>query len=247
MDGASARKAGLGVRFAYLIEPPFNFRRDDGIVSGCDVELARHVAEVIGTRFEPIEATFSELLPGLGLGRWQMTTGLFATRERKRMAAFSRPIWALPDGLLVQKSNPLGLSGYRSIAAMKDCVVAVIRDQFQHRSAVEFGVPDHRIRIFETYADAAHAIQNGQAHAYASVARAHMGHLALHPQSGHDVVVVPPEEKSPAFGSFGFKKTDRDLLQVVDAVLAAYLGTPAHRTMMAKYGFTDAEIDLTAA
>ncbi len=29
------------MKFAYLIEPPFNYREDDGTVTGCDVELAR--------------------------------------------------------------------------------------------------------------------------------------------------------------------------------------------------------------
>lgn len=31
-----------------------------------------------------------------------MTTGLFSTEERKKMTLFSKPIWELPDGLLVK-------------------------------------------------------------------------------------------------------------------------------------------------
>ncbi|MGV3548626.1 hypothetical protein [Rhizobium sp.] len=30
------------MKFAYLIEPPFNHRDADGTVTGCDVELVRH-------------------------------------------------------------------------------------------------------------------------------------------------------------------------------------------------------------
>ena len=105
------------MRFAYLIEPPFNYRELDGRVTGCDVELADTVLARLGIKpFQPIEAEFRELIPGLSTGRWRMTTGLFSTEERRRVMSFSRPIWALPDGILVAKGNPRGLDGYTSIA-----------------------------------------------------------------------------------------------------------------------------------
>jgi polar amino acid transport system substrate-binding protein len=125
------------IAFAYLIEPPFNYRDRDGIVTGCDVELARTVLGMIGYHdVEFVEAEFAQLLPGLGEGRWRMTTGLFATEERREIATFSRPIWALRDGLLVAQGNPFGLAGYRTVARMETCTLAVIRDQIQHRHRV---------------------------------------------------------------------------------------------------------------
>jgi polar amino acid transport system substrate-binding protein len=170
------------IKFAYLIEAPFNYRSADGAVTGCDVELARTALGMVGIHdFEMVETEFARLLPGLAEGRWRMTTGLFATEERRRIAAFSRPIWALPDGLLVRNGNPMRLSGYRSAARTDGCVLAVIRDQIQHRSAVDFGLPGDRLLIFETYADAAQAVVEGQADAYASVARAHSGFIERHP------------------------------------------------------------------
>lgn len=235
------------MKFAYLIEPPFNHKRDDGTVTGCDVELARMVFETIGAGpFEPVETEFADLLPGVAEGRWRMTTGLFATEERRQLASFSRPVWALPDGLLVAVGNPLALSGYKSLANSETAMLAVIRNQFQHRSAVEFGVPEDRVMIFETYTEACHAVRDGTADAYASVARAHTGFLEQHPELDLEVVVVPAGEKQPAFGSFAFSKQDDQLRQQVDAVLADYLGSPEHRAMMAGFGFSDDEIDLVA-
>ncbi len=96
------------MKFAYLIEPPFNYRDENNLVTGCDVELAKYLFSEIGTDcFKPIETEFAALLPGVAKGDWRMTTGLFATVERKEIASFTRPVWALPDGLLVQKDNPL--------------------------------------------------------------------------------------------------------------------------------------------
>lgn len=231
--------------FAYLIEPPFNYRQPDGNVTGCDVELARTVFAMIGIGdVRMAETEFAQLLPGLGDGRWRMTTGLFSTNERRAVADFSRPIWALPDGLLVRRGNPLELSGYRSAAETGGCKLAVIRDQFQHRSAVEFGVPDDRILIFETYDEAASAVFDGRAGAYASVARAHGGYLGQSPDLPLEVVTVGRDEKEPAFGSLAFRKSDDAFRQAVDEALLAYLGSVGHRATMKSFGFDDAEIDL---
>ena len=235
----------FAVKFAYLIEPPFNYKTDVGAVTGCDVELAKIILTRIGIEsFEPIEAEFAELLPGVANGRWQMTTGLFATTERRQLAAFSRPIWALPDGLLIGMGNPKGIFGYQSIANNKHCTLAVIRDQLQHRSAVEFGISQSQIRVFENYTDAANSVLNGSTDAYASVERAHTGFLDINPDSEMEVVRVPASEKEPAFGSFGFSLQDDELRTRVDDALCTYLGSAEHRTMMKGYGFTDGEIDL---
>lgn len=231
------------MKFAYLIEPPFNYREPNGTVTGSDVELACHVLSELGHSFEPLEAEFAELLPGLGVGRWRMTTGLFATEERQKLALFSRPIWALPDGILLPKGNPRDIAGYASLAA-SGARVAVIRDQVQHRSVVQFGVPTDRVLIFETYEQAAHAVTSCIADAYVSVARAHLGYLTQNPHLDLDVVTVPPSEKPPAKGSFGFALQDAALCRAMDEILHAFIGSPRHRAMMAKFGFTDAEIDL---
>jgi polar amino acid transport system substrate-binding protein len=231
------------LKFAYLIEPPFNYRDPDDSVTGCDVELARYVLAELGDTFEPVEAEFAELLPGLSQGRWRITTGLFATDERRQHALFSRPIWALPDGLLVANGNPHRLTGYNSAAA-KSIRVAAIRDQVQHKAALDFGVSGDRLLVFDTYEQAARAVLAGEADAYASVARAHTGHLARHPHLALEVITIPASEKPPARGSLGFSRDDAALCQAVDAILDRFIGTSEHRAMMARFGFDDAEIDL---
>ncbi len=233
--------------FGSLIEPLFNQRGRDGAPTGCDVEFARHVFGTLGGQaFEPVGTRFTHLLPELAEDRWRMTTGLFATEERRAVASFSRPIWALPDGLLVAAGNPLGLSGYRAVARTGSCVLAVVRDQVQHRSALGFGVPGERIQVFETYAQAAQAVLDGRAHAAASVARAHAALAARSPGSPLDLVTVAAEEKPPAVGCFAFATADDAFRRAVDGVLAAYLGSAAHRSMMRRFGFSDAEVDLVA-
>lgn len=235
------------MRFAYLIEPPFNFVDANGKVTGCDVELARYVFQQLNIAdFEAVETEFSDLLPGLTKGNWKMTTGLFGTDERRRTAQFSRPIWALPDGLLVPEGNPMGFTGYKSLAKKQDVRVAVIRDQIQHRSAVEFGLTDQQIAVFETYTDAAMAVRDGAVETYASVGRAHGGFIEQNTDWNLGLVLVPAEEKPPAFGSFAVSLTDTNFLRDIDAVLSEFLGSQAHREMMTTFGFSQAEVDLVA-
>lgn len=48
------------MKFAYLIEPPFNYCTDEGVITGCDVELAKVIFKRIGIDdFEPVEAEFA--------------------------------------------------------------------------------------------------------------------------------------------------------------------------------------------
>lgn len=109
---------------------------------------------------------------------------------------------------------------------------------------MEFGVPSQRIEIFETYSDAVKAVRDGRVDAYASVARAHTGFKEQHPDWKVELVVIPATEKPPAFGSFAFALDDIELCRKVDEVLSAYLGDSEHRRMAARFGFSDAEVDL---
>ena len=230
--------------FAYLIEPPFCYRTADGGVTGCDVEVARYVALTLGyASFVPVETEFAELLPGLQDGRWHMTTGMFVTPERAKRATFCRPVWALPDGLLVAGGNPHGITGYGSLARSAELRLGVVQDQMQHRTARGLGVPEARIRVFANYPEAAAEVTDGAVDAYASVAMAHTGYLAEHPKLALSVVHVPASEKIATAGAFAVEKSETGFRDAIDTVLAVFLGSPEHRALMARFGFTDAEVD----
>jgi polar amino acid transport system substrate-binding protein len=236
------------VIFAHLEEPPFCFRTG-GRSAGCDVELARTVLQAIGVpKFESVVVDFSDLIPGLLAGRWTMTTGLFITPARQGLVTFSRPIWALPDGLLVKAGNPKHLAGYASLAADPTATLAVGKDQVQHERARAGGVPAARIREYASQDEAANAVAAGAVDAYASVAMAHRGYLQHHRNTSLAVIEAgDPAAADPPVGAFAFAKSNAGLARAVDNALASYLGSPDHRALMATYGFTATEIDRVAA
>jgi polar amino acid transport system substrate-binding protein len=170
-----------------------------------------------------------------------MTTGLFVTAERQRIATFSRSIWALADGLLVPARNPKCVDGYRSLAVSK-LRLAVVAGQVQEAAARDLGVPDERIRRFATYPEAAHAVLAGEADAYASVAAAHRGYLRERPDLPLSVVEIPEAEKAAEIGAFAFAISAAGLRDRVNAELARFLGSPEHEAIMDRYGFSAGDV-----
>ncbi|MGX8007763.1 transporter substrate-binding domain-containing protein [Mesorhizobium sp. ORM8.1] len=232
------------MKFAFLQEPPFCFTDAAGRLGGCDAQLAEKICQTLDFKdFSSIETEFVELLPGLREGRWDMTTGLFISEERRKLVDFTRPIWSLPDGLMVAKGNPLELNGYRSLARHRSAVLAVISGQIQHQTALHNGVPPQRIKTFATQAEAAEGVATGHAQAYASVAMAHRGYIAGRPGAPLSLIDVPASENPPAAGAFALAKGNNTLRQRVDRCLGDLLGSAWHREMMEQYGFSDSDID----
>jgi polar amino acid transport system substrate-binding protein len=238
--------------FAHLEEPPFCVRID-GRSSGCDVDVARTILQAIGVQdFEPVLVEFSDLIPGLVAGRWTMTTGLFVTAARRELVAFSRPIWALPDGLLVRAGNPKRLASYAAVAADATATLGIVTAQVQRDRALAAGVPAARVRAYGSQDEAARAVLAGDIDAYASVAMAHRGYLRHSGEAGLAVVEIATAGDSTdgadaPFGAFAFAKSNVGLVSAVNDALSSYLGSAVHRALMASYGFEPAEIERVVA
>jgi len=229
------------VVFAYLDEPPFCWPAAGGAAQGCDVQLVTAVLHALGiTRFEQRLTTFAELLPGLTSGRWTLTTPLFVTSERQQLVDFSRPVWALADGLLVRTGDRARLTGYRAVAAA-GARLAVVAEQVQEQAGLAAGIAPERMIRLATQEEAVVAVRSGRADAYASVAMAHRGYLAREPDAELAIVNVSASESVPAAGAFAFGKQHAALRQRFDAALEGLVGSDWHRAMMARHGFPTGE------
>lgn len=202
------------MKFAWIDERPFNYL-DGDVLTGSDVSLARAAFARIGVQFEAVRTTFAELLPGLADGRWDVTTGMFATADRLDLAAFTRPIWSLRDGILLPTRHPGTIDGYRTFAAA-GLSLAVLRDQVQAENALRQGLPHDQLIFFDEYDDALSAVLDGRAGGYASVALAHQEHLTTDSSlTDLAVITVPDQEVPPASGAFACASdSTRDALNV---------------------------------
>ena len=235
----------MKVAIAYIEEPPFGWTESNQAV-GADVELAEVVLRSIGVTHIEHHLTFSELLPGLAAGRWDMNVPLFVTPERASQAAFSLPVWAIGDGFLVRSGNPKALNSYALLAEHHDARLGIIAGQVQREAARASGVSEDQIVIFEQQSEAIEALRSGTIDAYASTA---VGNRVLAGRIGGAVfeAVEHDTEKDdtqrPPIGAFSFNKNNGRLLNAVNEQLRLYLGSPDHRTRMSKFGITRKEID----
>lgn len=236
----------MKVTIAYIQEPPFGWTGSDGTATGADLDLADAVLRAIGvTRIDHCLTTFSELLPGVEAGRWDMNVPLFVTPERAAKVAFSLPVWAIGDGFLVRMGNPKVLGSYASVARRSDARLGIIAGQVQHDAAKTASVPADQIVIFEQQADAIEAVRSGEIDAYASTA---LGNRILAGQIGSAVEAVDHASGSegtlrPPVGAFSFNKNNGELIHAVNEQLRLYLGSSEHRARMARFGLTAKEID----
>ncbi|MHB9403661.1 transporter substrate-binding domain-containing protein [Mesorhizobium sp. RSR380A] len=66
----------------------------------------QEVCLTLGLELLPTETEFAELLPGLAEHRWDITTGLFISDDRRKLVDFTRPIWMLRMDCWSRKTIP---------------------------------------------------------------------------------------------------------------------------------------------
>jgi polar amino acid transport system substrate-binding protein len=230
---------------AYLDEPPFGIPAPgDARPSGADMDLADHVLRGAGASTVDYRlTTFPHLIPGLLDGRWQMTTPIFVTAERAEVVRFSRPVWAAADGFIVRRADTARYTSYEAIAADGQAVLAVVRGQVQHRTALDAGIPHERIVEFPDQGAAAAAVGDGRVDASASTAAGNRAYV----QRASDAALAVVADRSPARrdrlprGAFAFAPDAAGLAAAVDDELRRFLGTSEHLRLVAGYGFSAAD------
>jgi polar amino acid transport system substrate-binding protein len=197
------------------------------------------------------QVAFADLVPGLVSGRWQVNTGMFVTPERASLVRFTRPIWAVPDGLIVRAADAGRFASYADVAFDPAARLAVVVGQVQAGSARGEGVPDSRLLAYGTQDEAVEAVRTGAADAAASTA---IGNRALLARSFSAGELAAVDLRAPAgglrgpqgevpLGAFSVSHGQPALAEALDAELATFLGSPEHRALMTRYGFAAADLD----
>ncbi|WP_298366484.1 transporter substrate-binding domain-containing protein [uncultured Bradyrhizobium sp.] len=243
---AEPSKAQDKVVLAYIEEPPFA-ATINGQAAGSDVDVAKAVLAKMGvTDVELKKVEFAELLPGVATGRWTMNTALFVTPERCKTVAYSNPIWALVDGMIVRAGNPKHISSYASAAA-SDARLGVVKGTVQVGTAKAAGVPAERIVEFGAQEEIVAAIKAGRVDAYPNSALGHRALLASLKDA--DLALAQPFElpvdngrPKAGFGAFSFNQANGAFVTRFNEELAKFLGSEEHRAIVAKYGLGKEEI-----
>lgn len=238
------------VRVGYANEAPYAyFDRQENRLTGEAVEVARKVFEGLGAgEVEGVLTEFGSLIPGLKARRFDViAAGMYVTPPRCGQISFSQPTYSIGEAFVVAAGNPLNLHSYESVAEKPEASLGVVAGAVNLGYARAVGVPDSQILLFPDAPSAVEAVISGRADAYAGTSLTVQDLLSKSPEGKveraepfTDPVIEGRSVRG--YGAFGVHPEDEDLLQAVNEQLEGFIGTEEHRSIVAPFGFTEADL-----
>ena len=236
-------------RVGYSDVAPLAYSDPTEGLTGEGPEVARAVLARIGVdRVEGVLTPPDQLIPQLVERRFELiASGLEVTADRCAKIAFSQPIHAIGEAIVVQAGNPKRLHSYEDIAADADATIGVVTSSEQHRYANGAGIPAARIRVLSSSAAGVASVSSGAVDAFAADAHTVQ---RLVDQSTPGVVERarpfrgPRDKGAPivTYIAFGFRRDDSALVRAFNGELDRFLGTPEHLELVRPFGVTSDDL-----
>lgn len=260
-DGSTLERARReeSIRIGFADEAPFAYLDTQrNRATGEAPEVARVILRRLGIeKVEGVLTQFGSLIPGLQAGRFDIiAAGMYILPQRCERIAFSNPTYAIGQAFIVKQGNPLGLHSYEDMARHPEAKLGVVAGAVERGYARALGIPDERVVVFPSAANALAGVEAGRVDAYAATAltvrdllgKAEVGNTWV---ERADPFRQPVIDGKPAigYGGFGFRKSDRDLVEAFNRELETFIGTQEHLQLVARFGFTQADLpgEVTAA
>lgn len=250
-DSLQAVQAQGKIRVALANEIPYGYTDLSGEAKGVGPDVARAVLERMGIKEIQWTATaFSSLIPGLQARHFDMVAAEMAVLPpRCKQALFSEPNSSYGEGLLVPEGNPAGIHGYQYFVETNDKIAIMAgADQLDILNAM--GVPQERLVTIASNADAISTVSTGRAAAYAATGAtvaqlAQLGKRTEAAEPFQDPVIDGQPVRS--WGAFAFHPEAHTLATAFNEALLAFRGTQAWRDILARYGFSEHDMEQAAA
>jgi polar amino acid transport system substrate-binding protein len=239
-------QANEAVRVGVANEEPFGYLDSYGQLAGESPEVAAAVLKGLGiTSLEAVQRPFGQLIDSLLAGTFDIiTAGMAITPGRCERVAFSRPDFVAPTAFLVEEGNPRRLRTFVDVARAGE-PIAVLDGSIEQEAARAAGIPDARIKPYDSPGQLYQAVFQGDAPVGALTDISLHNLLGRHPQSPLEVTPgLPLEGRSvsqPA-GAFAFRPADTDLVDAFDAGLTALHQSGEWLRIVAKFGATAANL-----
>lgn len=246
---AKIRARGF-VRVGFANEAPFAYiDSHSGRLTGESPVVLRKIMRQLGVKHvHGVLTTFGSLIPGLQAGRFDViAAGMYITPVRCRQVAFSNPTFAIGDGFLVKKGNPMNLHGYKAFVRNPKLILGVVQGAIQYTYARQTGIAKQQIKLFPDTASALAAVKNGRVDAYAATELTVRRLVAE--SNGAGVQAAEPFDNpvihgvvQKGYGAFAFRKVNVRFRRAVDRVLVHFNPSPQHLAAVKRFGFTAADM-----
>lgn len=238
------------VKIGYANEAPYAYKDTrSGVLTGEAPEIAGVILNQMGVdKVEGVLTEFGSLIPGLKAGRFDLiAAGMYIKPERCGEIAFSNPTYGIGEAFAVGHGNPKDLHSYEDILKSDDATIGVVSGAVERGYARAVGIPDERIKVFPDAPSAIAGVKAGRVDAYAGTALT-VQDLISKDSSGKVERATPFSDPViegqvvKGYGAFGFRKEDRQLIEVFNRELASFIGSPKHLEMIQPFGFTENEL-----
>lgn len=232
------------VKVGFANEKPYAFEDDNGDLQGGAVAIAKAVFENLG--IEEVDgklADFSNLIPGLGAGKFDViTAGMAITPDRCGSVEFGEPEMQYGEGLIVASGNPEGLRSYADIAANPDITVAVMSGATEKDFMIREGVDEKQIMMVPDIPASFAAVESGRAHATTGTEMTIREALESANQDKLEFVEdfeQPDIEGVPSYGAAAFRIDDDELREAYNAELKKLKDEGKIAALIEPFGFTE--------
>jgi His/Glu/Gln/Arg/opine family amino acid ABC transporter permease subunit len=141
--------------------PPFENKIGDRF-EGLDIDLGEEIGKELGVRVQWETINFDGLLAAVQTGKYDIAiSDVVITDERKKTNAFSRPYFLAGETIARRKGD----ERVRTSADLKDKTVCVQLGTTGEKAVEGLGLPESRIRKFDTIQEALLEVTNGRADA----------------------------------------------------------------------------------
>lgn len=234
------------VRIAIANEIPYGYANLDGEAQGVGPDVAKQVMQRLGiTKVEWSVTSFSSLIPGLKAQRYDMVAAEMAILpQRCRQVLFSEPNSSYGEGLLVAKGNPDNRHSFEEFAKGEGKIAVMAgADQLDMLHALH--VPQGNIVTIASNADAISTVSTGRASAYAATSLTVNQLAKKSPRVEAAALFTDPViqgQPARSWGGFAFAKNSDSFQKAFNAELAKFKHTQAWRDILARYGFSEADM-----
>lgn len=243
------RHAGV-VRVGFANEAPYAWLdAKTGKLTGESPEIARVVLARLGIpKIEGVLTEFGALIPGLKAGRFDIiAAGMYITPPRCQEVGFSNPTYGIGEAFVVAKGNPRGLHSYADVASNEHATLGVVTGAIERDYALKSKVPEARLEVFPDAVTALEAVAAGRVDAYAGTSLTVNDLLgrAKNPKLERAAPFTDPVidgKTVRGYGAFAFRKGDDALRTAFDHELEGFLGSDAHESLVAPFGFGATEL-----
>ncbi len=233
-------------RVAIANEIPYGYMDAGGEAKGAGPDIVRDVLEKMGV--EEIQWTvtsFSSLIPAVKANRVDLVAAEMAILpQRCEQVDFSVPNSTYGEGLLVSADNPMDIHSYAEFAEREDVQVAIMAGADQLEMLQALGVPQSRMVMINTNADAISAVSTGRADAYAAT-----GLTAANLAKKSDRVTLVQQFEDPvidgeeirSWGGFVFNPSSDEFRMAFNEALKEYKQTDEWAETLHGYGFSETD------